>query len=184
MVRDFNLHHPAWRGLGIEGDREAEQLLTIIDEKQLSLLLPQDFITWRAEELKSTINLALGTSSVTQRLVSCKVKNESHDSDHLSIVTTLLLKAPEATLTTYRQWDKLDREAFQKALVAQLLRLKPVTDLMEPEQIKQQIRSITEALQQAIQKAVPLSHPSKWSKPGFSPEVKEVIREVNRACRK
>ena len=116
--------------------------------------------------------------------MSCEIKNESHDSDHLLIVTTLLLKALEATLTTYRQWNKLDRETFQKALIAQLLRLKPVTDLMKPEQIEQQIRSITEALQQAIQKAVPLSHLSKWSKPGFSPEVKKVIREVNRAHRK
>ena len=116
--------------------------------------------------------------------MSCEVKNESHDSDHLLIVTTLLLKAPEATPTTHRQWDKLDREAFQKVLVAQLLRLKPVTDLMKPEQMKQQIRSITEALQQAIQKAVSLFHSSKWSKPEFSPEAKEVIREINRACRK
>ena len=116
--------------------------------------------------------------------MSCKVKDESHNSDHLSIVTTLLLKASEATPTTHRQWDKLDREAFQKVLIAQLLRLEPVTDLMEPEQMKQQIRSITEALQQAIQKAVPLSQPSKWSKSEFSPEAKEVIREVNRACRK
>ncbi len=184
VVGDFNLHHPAWGGLGIEGDREAEQLLTIIDERQLSLLLPQGSITWRAGESKSTIDLALGTPSVTQRLASCEVKDESHDSDHLPIVTTLLLEAPEATPTTHRQWDKLDREAFQKALVAQLPRLEPVTDLMEPEQMEQQIRSITEALQQAIQKAVPLSQPSKWSKPGFGPEAKEVIREVNRARRK
>ena len=96
-----------------------------------------------------------------QRLASCKVKNESHDSDHLLILTTLLLKALEATLTIHRQWDKLDREAFQKALIAQLLRPRPVTDLMKLEQMKQQIISITEALQQAIQKAVPLSHLSK-----------------------
>ena len=87
----------------IEGDREAEQLLIIIDERQLSLLLPQGTITWRAGESQSTIDLALSTPSVTQRLVSCEVKNESHDSDHLSILMTLLLKAPEATLTTHRQ---------------------------------------------------------------------------------
>ena len=98
---------------------------------------------------------------MTQRLASCKVKDKSHDSDHLSILTTLLLKAPEATPTTHRQWDKLDREVFQKVLVAQLSRPGPVTDPTEPKQMEQQIRSITEALQQAIQKAVPLSHPSK-----------------------
>ena len=133
VVGDFNLHHPVWGGLEIEGDREAEQLLTIIDERQLSLLLPQGSITWRAGESQSTIDLALSTPSVTQRLVSCEVKDESHDSDHLPILTTLLLEAPEATPATHRQWDKLDKEAFQKALVVQLPRPRSATESMEPE---------------------------------------------------
>ena len=64
VVEDFNLHHPVWGGLEIEGDREAEQLLIIIDERQLFLLLPQGFITWRAGESQSTIDLTLSTSSV------------------------------------------------------------------------------------------------------------------------
>ena len=81
VVEDFNLHHFIWGGLEIEGDREAEQLLTIIDERQLSLLLPQGFITWRAGELQSTIDLTLSTSSVMQRLMSCEVKEESYNSD-------------------------------------------------------------------------------------------------------
>ena len=93
--------------------------------------------------------------------MSCEVKKESYNSDHLLILTTLLLKAPEAAPITCRQWDKLDKEAFQKVLIAQLSRLRPVTELMEPEQMEQHIRSITEALQHTIQKTVPLSHPSK-----------------------
>ena len=184
VVEDFNLHHPVWGGLEIEGDREAEQLLTIIDERQLSLLLLQGFITWRAGESQSTIDLTLSTTSVTQRLMSCEVKDESHDSDHLSILTTLLLEAPEAAPTTHRQWNKLDKEAFQKVLIAQLPRPELMTEPMEPEQMKQHIRSITEALQYTIEKAVPLSRPSKWFKPRFSSEAKEIIRETNRAHRK
>ena len=150
MVGDFNLHHPVWGGLEIEGDREAEQLLTIIDERQLSLLLPQGFITWRAGELQSTIDLTLSTPSVMQRLISCEVKEESYNSDHLSILTTLLLEAPETVSITCRQWDKLNKEVFQKALITQLLRLRPATEPMKSEQMKQHIRSITEALQHTI----------------------------------
>ena len=103
VVEDFNLHHPVWGGLEIEGDREAEQLLIIIDERQLSLLLPQDFITWRAGELQSTIDLTLNTSSVMQRLMSCEVKKESYNLDHLLILKTLLLKALEAASIICRQ---------------------------------------------------------------------------------
>ena len=154
-----------------------------MDERQLSRLLPQGSITWRAGESQSTIDLALGSPSVAQRLVSCEVKDKSHDSDHLPILTTLLLEASKATPTTHRQWDKLDKETFQKMLITQLPKPGPAIESMEPEQMEQRIESITEALQQAIQKAVPLSRPSKWSKPGFGPEAKEIIRETNRARR-
>lgn len=179
VVGDFNLHHSTWGGLEVEGDREAKQLLTVMDERQLSLLLPQGSVTWRSGELQSTINLSLGTPTVAQRLVSCGVLEENHDSDHYPILTTLLLKAPEATPEARQQWDRLDTEVFQKALAAQL-----AATAANPKTTEQQIVAITEALQHAIQKAVPVTQPSKWSKPGFGPEAKEVIREMNRARRR
>ncbi|KAA6411453.1 MAG: hypothetical protein FRX48_04733 [Lasallia pustulata] len=182
VVGDFNLHHPTWGRVEIEGDREAEQLLTIIDERQLTLLLPQGSVTWRAHESQSTIDLALGTPSVTQRLVSCGVMKENHDSDHYLILTTLLLEAPEAMPITRRQWDKINMEDFKKVLDAQLPR--PLTAQTEPGQMEQQIEEITKAIQHAIQETVPLARPSKWSKPGFGLEAKEIIQEVNRARRK
>ena len=45
VISDFNLHHPTWGGVKIEGDRETEQLLIIMNKRQLSLLLSQDSIT-------------------------------------------------------------------------------------------------------------------------------------------
>ncbi len=45
IVGDFNLHHPAWGGLAVKEDQQAEQLLTIMNEQQLSLLLPQGTVT-------------------------------------------------------------------------------------------------------------------------------------------
>ena len=184
VVGDLNLHHPAWGGLDVEGDREAEQLLTIMDEQQLALLLPQGSITWRAGEHQSTIDLALGTPTVTQRLISCGVVNKNHDSDHYPILTTLLLEAPEAIPQTRRQWDKLDVEVFQKVLAARLTASTPQTSASTPQVMEQRIEAITGAIQHAIQEAVPVARPSKWSKPGFGPAAKEVIREVNRARRR
>ena len=103
MVSDFNLHHPTWGGVKIERDREMKQLLIIMNERQLSLLLPQGSITWRAGESQSIIDLTIDTSSVMQRLESCSVREESYDSDHLSILTTLLLNALKATPIMCRQ---------------------------------------------------------------------------------
>ena len=117
-----------------------------------------------------------------QRLESCGVREESYDSDHLPILTTLLLDALEATPIMRRQWGRMDKEAFEKGLAAKLPR--PLTEMGEPERMEQQIQAITEALQHTIQETVPLACMSKWSKPGFGPEAKEVIREVNRARRR
>ena len=150
VVGDLNLHHPTWGGLNVKKDREAEQLLTIMDEQQLSLLLAQESITWRVNELQSTIDLSLGTPAVTQRMMSCEVVKKNHDLDHYSILTTLLLEAPEATPQTRQQWDKLDVEVFQKTLAAQLAATTPATK-------EQQVEVITEALQHAIQEAVPVA---------------------------
>ena len=73
----------------------------------------------------------------------------------------------------------MDKEAFEKGLTAKLLR--PLTEMGESEQMKQQIQAITEALQHTIQETVPLACMSKWSKPEFRPEAKKVIQKVNRA---
>ena len=43
---------------------------------------------------------------MTQRLVSCEVKDESHNSDHLSIVTTLLLDVRIMQSKSYRYGDE------------------------------------------------------------------------------
>ena len=118
----------------IEGDRETEQLLTIMNERQLSLLLPQGSITWRASELQSTINLAIDTPPVMQRLKSCDVREESYNSDYLSILTTLLLDALKATPIMHRQWGRMDKEAFKKGLTAKLPR--PLTEMGEPKQME------------------------------------------------
>lgn len=181
VVGDFNLHHPTWGGIGVEGDPQAEQLLQLMDERQLSLLLPQGSITWQAQHFQSTIDLALGSPAVTQRLVGCGTLDRHHDSDHYPIATTLMLTATEATPRSYRQWEKTDAKALQQALQEQLpLPLEICGDLAT----EQHIEDITRAVQAAIQVAVPMSTPSKWSKPGFSPEAKEVIRDVNRARRR
>ena len=66
-----------------------------------------------------------------QRLESCGVREESYDSDHLSILTTLLLDALKATSIMCRQWGRMDKEAFKKDLTAKLLR--PLTEMGESE---------------------------------------------------
>ena len=154
MIEDLNLHHPTWGGLNIKKDRKAEQLLTVMNERQLSLLLPQESIIWRAGKLQNMIDLSLGTPTMTQRLVSCEVMKKNYNLDHHPVLTTLLLETLEATPQTRQQWDKLNMEIFWKALTAQLTATTSKT-------MEQQVKAITETLQHIIQEAVPVVCPSK-----------------------
>ena len=116
--------------------------------------------------------------TVTQRLVCCETLDRHHDSDHYPIVTTLMLTATDATPRSYRQWEKMDVKTLQQILQR---RLSPPLDTYDGPAMERHIETITEAMQAAIQAAVPMLTPSKWSKPDFGPEAKEVIRKVNRA---
>lgn len=153
----------------------------MMNERQLSLLLPQGSVTWRSQQACSTIDLVLGGPDVTQRLISCEVQQRHHDSDHYPIATHLLLSSAEATPRSYRQWDRTDMKILQQTLTEHLPT--PLHSYTEPD-MEEHMTAITEAIQAAVKAAVPMSTPSKWSKPGFGPEAKEVVREVNRARRR
>ena len=158
IVGDFNLHHPTWGGLGVEEDPQAEQLIQMMDERQLSLLLPQGSVTWRSQQACSTIDLVLGSPDITQRLISCEVQQRHHDSDHYPIATHLLLSAAEATPRSYRQWDRADIKLLQQTLAEQLPT--PLHNYNGPN-MEQHITAITEAIQAAVKATVPMSTPSK-----------------------
>ena len=100
MIKNLNLHHSTWSDLNIKKDKETEQLLIVMNKKQLSFLLFQKFIIWRISKLQNTIDLFLSTSTITQRLMSCKVMKKNYDLNHHLILTSLLLKTSEIILQT------------------------------------------------------------------------------------
>jgi hypothetical protein len=57
VVGDMNVHHPAWGGPGTRIDREAEDLLLIMDEQGLQLTTEEGMETWSSREQSSVIDL-------------------------------------------------------------------------------------------------------------------------------
>jgi hypothetical protein len=64
VVGDFNLHHPYWGGIRVQRpDPEAEEIIELVDERQLGLLNEPGTITYKARDTKTTIDLSRKGSS-------------------------------------------------------------------------------------------------------------------------
>lgn len=50
VVGDMNLHHPLWGGAHVEADREADELIDIVDEHDLVMLTKQGLVTWNTNK--------------------------------------------------------------------------------------------------------------------------------------
>lgn len=65
LLGDFNLHHPYWSGPSrLKPHAVANQLLNLIECAEMSLTLPNDTITWEAQNSYSTIDLVFMSDSL------------------------------------------------------------------------------------------------------------------------
>lgn len=55
ILGDFNLHHPAWRGIGAKIDNNSEVSLALVEQHGLHLLLKTGTITYDEAGHQSTI---------------------------------------------------------------------------------------------------------------------------------
>ena len=95
LLRDFNLHHSFWNNpLRSTYHAIADQLLEIIDDKNLSLTLPKGTVTWKAKDSFSTIDLVFMSEYLVERLKHYKSKPElNQSSDHIPISTRIFLES-------------------------------------------------------------------------------------------
>ena len=88
IVRDFNLHHPAWGGINLrKTNYEAEKLILMTSEKGLSQMLPKGMTTYKKSFLHIIIDLVFATPLLAESMIRCGTnRNFDHDSDRLSII--------------------------------------------------------------------------------------------------
>ena len=76
-----------------ERDPELDELIDIIEEYQLSSLLPADTVTYDDRNVQTCIDLCYGTQDLIDRFIKCGVDHErDHNSDYLPITTILDLR--------------------------------------------------------------------------------------------
>ena len=116
LLENFNLHHPFWNDpLKSTYHAMADQLLEIINDKNLSLTLLKGTVTWEARDSFSTIDLVFMSEYLAERLEHCKSKPELNQSlNHISISTHIFLESKPQVNVKRRAWKLLDLEKLRK----------------------------------------------------------------------
>ncbi len=89
VLRDFNLHHEAWRGARASKTliEKSEELLIVTQRWEIEQTVPVGTATYREFTGESTIDLIFATSLLSESLNSYDVAGDfDHDSDHQPIL--------------------------------------------------------------------------------------------------
>jgi exonuclease III len=159
LLGDFNLHHPMWGCPDVRHiDPESEDLITIIEDFNLSSTLRPGAITYEERTSRSTIDLCLVTAGLVDRVVRSQVDRDlDHDSDHLPISTAIDTRVQQLKATPKRDWKRLNEQTYQKALKQAL---PPLRRPANKTALDTYVREIIGAIQKAVNKAVPRTRPS------------------------
>jgi Reverse transcriptase (RNA-dependent DNA polymerase)/Endonuclease-reverse transcriptase len=180
IVGDFNLHHPIWGGPGVnQWHTGSELVFELMDEYQLELITPIGLITREKSQQRSTLDLAIGTPNLAQRLVTHQVLQGLHGSDHLPLETIITSHLPVTNPLARPCWKKLDTEKLQ-ALAKQI---PPPGTGLRPDEIDTYTEELVQLLQSFVQLTVPMSKPSKHATRWWNQDIKQAIQEERRAYR-
>ncbi|KAF5235112.1 hypothetical protein FAUST_7284 [Fusarium austroamericanum] len=96
VVGDFNRHDQLWGGDDISLTRqgEADQIIHIMSEFDLTSLLPRETKTWSGGDFETTVDLVLASTDIASSTVKCMIHGTDHGSDHRAIETEFDISVP------------------------------------------------------------------------------------------
>ena len=164
---------------------EADELIRIAENHGLELLTPPGTITYEKHtgrgHHQTTIDLAWGTTEVTDLLVRCQHRRDwMHAADHVPILTELDISVQKSPERLKMQWLEADWDIFLKALAANL---QPIYPLATTEEIDATVDHLIKSIQHSAKNTVPVSRITPYSRPGYLPELKGLRNNVNRTRR-
>ena len=94
LLRDFNLHHSYWSGLRrLTQHALTDNLIEMIQEKEIKLAFSVEAVTWEARHTSSMIDLIFISETLSNSILHCKSASAlEQSSDHISISTEILWK--------------------------------------------------------------------------------------------
>jgi exonuclease III len=208
VVGDFNIHDSLWAGearwlpQAQHNGARAEALKQIIEQRPLEMITPAGLITrptpisardetsdnagpgtLSAEErvAGTTIDLTLVSWGLTDHVTHVREANLDGDSDHLPIETELDATFEPEPPKRRRNWAAMDSQKLATALTARLPPSLPAEATQGD--VDQFVGELVGAITAAIDATVPWLRPSLYSRTGFTPECRSLLRDKKRIRR-
>lgn len=182
VVGDFNAHHPAWGGPGVQIEAEAERILEIADEHDLILTTEEGIITWERKEQYSTIDLTFISNNLFNRMLCTERADDVHDSDHWPIRTTIDIQTPPNNPPKRRNWKAMDPKILRESL-SQNLHVRNLSQATGP-RIELELTAFLAVVRRAINDSTPWANLSVWSNPSFDAECQAAVKRTRYLRRK
>lgn len=183
IAGDFNRHDQLWGGDQVAThirQGEAEPILLLMADWNLSSLLPRGTITFEEGRWRSTIDLVLASRGLGKRVTRCGIHPVEHGSDHRAIVTTFLSDAqtptspgPARSLFREAPWADINRELNDLQT--------EVPDITTREELNSTVERLTNRVSQTVRLLVPTARPSPYSKRWWTPELSALRDTYTRA---
>ena len=175
LVGDFNVHHPAWGGIGVACEQHADHLLVEIERRELRLLTLKGEATWRRGVRKSVIDLTFASQALSERVIFCGPEERwALSQDHIPIRIEFDIHASRETHRDRKRFalEKLDIEGLTKALRQ-----------TQWDQDISPLQGLQEALEALLPRFCPKARPCLRARPNWSPQATELLAAAKQARR-
>jgi YD repeat-containing protein len=181
ILGDFNLHHELWGGPTVRPDPESDDLIDLVEEFQLSSLLPTGTVTFDDRNAQSCIDLCYGSQDLVARVITCSIDPSiDHNSDHLPITTMLDLRTMQRPEVDTHDWSSMDEKEFRTCLTRELPTLRcPKTKAA----LDRYVGEVVAAIQAATNYSTPLKRWSPRARAGWTTACKEIQQKARRLKR-
>jgi hypothetical protein len=119
LLKNFNLHHFFWDDSFRSTQHVAtDDLLDIMQNRNLILILSKDSITWKARNSISIIDLTFMSTHLTKRLKHCMTRSDLDQSSNHIFISTKILCDTKSNLSRFgrRAWKLIDLNKIKKAM--------------------------------------------------------------------
>jgi hypothetical protein len=125
LLTDFSVHHSNWGRARVRPDRASQLLISQQELHHLSVLFPQQMITFKKHDVESRIDLAFSSTDLIHTLTICRLREDlDHWLDYYPNETTLFLSChvvPHTPTPVLKMADKF-RLSFKVRELEQLPR--------------------------------------------------------------
>ena len=181
---DFNTHHPVWNPVGYtRHDEEADTLVEMMAELELTLLLPPGTVTY--PNAGTAIDLVWGSNEAVNRIITCRIaEDHDHGSDHLPIETTIAMQIEEPQFLPAYNYAKTNWEELKYKLGLYMPNLNSINEnTTTSADVDKYAEQLVQAITKAVQETTPRKRPNPHSKRWWTAELSRLRREANRLRR-